>query len=206
MPSQAGEELCASTSLGCCQPLCSASGVRQQVKSFKWGEGCTENVFSGSKTPVPLGLPVSMPCPQYSSFPGQSDLPSPGTQDRAHWGSVDTSHGRRELPRLEELWPPPPRLPGHSSSLKDVGNEVQAAGSTDEVAFLSVLSSDKRPGAAHAFQPSRLIRLFMASRAEPRGRQAGGRAAGSGVPGGYIQALVLTASGSCREAGEKGFN
>lgn len=112
----------------------------------------------------------------------------------------------RELPQLEELWPPPPRLPGHCSSLKDVGNEVQAAGSTDEVAFLSILSSDKRPGAAHACQPPRLIRLFMAGRAEPRGRQAGGRAAGSGVPGGYIQALVLTASGSCREAGEKGLN
>lgn len=99
-------------------------------------------------------------------------------------------------PQLEELWPPPPRLPGCCSSLKDVGNEVRAAGSTDEVAFLSVLSSDKRPGAAHACQPPRLIRLFMASQAEPRGQQAGGRAAGSGVPGGYIQALVLTASGS----------
>lgn len=170
--------------------------MRQQVKSCKWGEGCSENAFSGSKSTVPLGLPVSTPCPQFSSFPTQSDLPSPGTQDRAQQGSVDISHGWRELPWLEELWPPPPRLPGCCSSLKDVGNEVRVAGSTDEVAFLSVLSSDKRPGAAHACQPPRLIRLFMAGQAEPRGRQAGGRAAGSGVPGGYIQALVLTASGS----------
>ena len=199
-----GEELlCFHTALGCCQPLCSASGVRQQVKSFKWGEGCSENAFPGSKSPMPLGLPVSMPCPQFSSFPTQSDLPSPGTQDRAQgaqWtfpmdgGSFP---GWRSCgPQLEELWPPPPRLPGCCSSLKDVGNEVRAAGSTDEVAFLSVLSSDKRPGAAHACQPPRLIRLVMASQAEPRGQQAGGRAAGSGVPGGYIQALVLTASGS----------
>lgn len=39
----------------------------------------------------------------------------------AQRGSVGTSHGWRELPQLEELWPPPPRLPGRCSSLKDVG-------------------------------------------------------------------------------------
>lgn len=53
-------------------------------------------------------------------------LQSSRTEPRG--GSVDTSRGRGDPCRLEELWRPSPTAPDVGFSLKDVGSEVRAAG------------------------------------------------------------------------------
>lgn len=78
-------------------------------------------------------------------------------------------------------------------------------GSADEVVFLSVLSSDKRPAAAHSHQPPQPIRLFMAA---GQSLEAGWweEELQEGGAGGYIKAPGPTASRTRRGTGEKGLN
>ena len=72
--------------------------------------------------------------------------------------------------------------------------------------FLSVLSSDKRPAAAHPRQPPQSIRLFMGA-----GQSLGAgwweeELQEGGCPAAVLRLQVLTASGTRRGTGEKGFN
>lgn len=204
-PSRLGRSISFQTALGCCQPPVPGSGVRQRVKSFKWGEGCSENAFSGSKTsPVPVGLLC------FYAMPPVFQLSSPVTVFLPQAPRTAQRELRGHFPWMEGGFPswgavaPSTQAPGRCSSLKDVGMRCRQQAATDEVAFLSVLWSDKRPAGLHACQPPGSSGCLWLARQNPR-EPAGGRKSCRkwGARPGYVQALVPDSFRVLKRLGER---